>query len=356
MFWNGVESEEFIALMDLSDGADLSRDGLAQIEYTITGSNTLDYINNNYIVNTNLGITVINLATGSVVKTYDRPDGYSAYKFHSATNSIYGLWQDNADGICYFASTDLGTGKTRVIRSIPGLEQYNISTSTLDYKKNRYIVACNLGIISIDIFTGQVVNIYQNEQGLFELEYDGLTGKVFGLFRRTDPGISFASLDLNTGGITPIDQLDGITFAYTGSATVDWDKRKYIFHSNRGVVSLDLGTGSFTTGHQANSTYNGLEYYNPEKAVHPALRSIAGDIRVYPVPAYSQLSVESVVPFNRIILYNDIGQLIMKYECENSVHAILDVRELATGAYFITVEYPHNQVSREVLIGNISGQ
>ena len=114
------------------------------------------------------------------------------------------------------------------------------------------------------------------------------------------PEISY-SLSLNKEGVAPpsIDFLTGITFDYTGSAGVDWDKRKYIFHSNRGVVSLDLGTGRVPTvirPIQHTMVSNALD---PEKAVHPALRSIAGDIRVYPVPTYTaRLSVESVVsPF-----------------------------------------------------------
>lgn len=79
VYWNGT-AEKFAAL-DLSNNTFSELSTLTDVKWLVNFSTTFDYLNGRYFLFTNLGITVVDAATGNILSNIPNPNNISRFEY-----------------------------------------------------------------------------------------------------------------------------------------------------------------------------------------------------------------------------------------------------------------------------------
>lgn len=74
-----------------------------------------------------------------------------------------------------------------------------------------------------------------------------------------------------------------------------------------------------------------------------------GDLKIYPIPATSELFLKNLKPNSSIEIYNPLGELLFTQNCEGTEQSV-DVNDFLSGNYSIKIKDPHNSVSKRFVI------
>jgi hypothetical protein len=171
VYWNDTYSTEYLASLDLTEGTISSITGLSGVTGVTPGSSTFNHVRGQYIIKSNLGIIAIDVQTGAIVNTFESVFNFSEFEFDSTTNMVYGVYWDKTYSTEYLASLDITDGTITPIASLPGVTTIKLGSSTLNCDSKQYIIKSDLGIISIDVQTGAVVDTIATDLKISEFEY-----------------------------------------------------------------------------------------------------------------------------------------------------------------------------------------
>jgi uncharacterized membrane protein YkgB len=168
LYWNGTN--EVFASLDVSSGVFTDIATLPNVQ-TILSSSTFDEANNRYAIETNLGITIIDAANGTIINTFPNSVGWTGMEFNS-NNNLTGVYWNGTNEI--FTSLNISSGIFTDIATLPNVQTI-LTLSTFDEANNRYAIETNLGITIIDAANGTVINTFPNSVGWTGMEYEDLT-------------------------------------------------------------------------------------------------------------------------------------------------------------------------------------
>ncbi|MCB9241675.1 MAG: T9SS type A sorting domain-containing protein [Flavobacteriales bacterium] len=256
---------------------------------------TFDQNNGRFILNSSNssddGIRLYSVNTSDGSTQYNPPLGISisTFQYSNATNTLYGLEQDNPNGVKYLVSINQVNGSTaRIGNSIPSSAVYVGNPSAFDETNQVFtFIAPNSGsspiLYSIDVSDGTI--IYNStislatgtvSQNIMHIDYDNSTGTLYGFLQDNGTG-KYHLIEINpeTAAFTTIGT--GTTDASAdGSGTIDEVNQEFIYLYRRSpgeysVVHLDMSNGNQNNKIDvglANTSDNlyGIEYdHNQEK-------------------------------------------------------------------------------------------
>lgn len=341
------------------------------------GASTFDHDNKRHIswgidVNGAKRIYTADIDSGMVISQPLATVNPIEMEYDLQNQKTYGLWYDQSTSTEYFVDVDLATGTATNINSIP----YNavaIGNSTFDSNQGHYFCMVtgngptNLELISIDAATGNVLTnipINQGDVRLGGLEFDVNSNKLHCLVTETDSTIynamwgtygykmSFGEVNWTTGQVTKIGQpfINSEFAGYSiGGIAFDQESQIYIAYlsGNNGFELTLIDASSGTVLSQAPITQNFSElqcdndffaqYFYNVSSTNP-IKNQSIQVRAFPNPATDYLNIEANKMIQDILITNVKGEIVRQLTVEpNTAHQV-NVKELATGMYFLTVQ------------------
>ncbi len=157
-YWTG--NEEIFAVYDLNSGLLTRSDTLPGIRHIVVGMSTLDDINGRYFIRSNLGLSMIDVQTGRILRNFPYPNGaqngLNKFEYDPIGNRIVGLYWTGQQQI--LTSLDLNTGLYTDIGVLPGVRYLVNLQSSLDKSSSMYAIYTNLGLTIIDILSASIVS------------------------------------------------------------------------------------------------------------------------------------------------------------------------------------------------------
>jgi len=205
---------------------------LNEITSVVQGVSTFD--NNNLILHSNLGITVVEVESGRILNTFQ---GITEIEYNPNDSFLYGI--KRKDDKIIFAKANINTGEVVEIREIKNVNYYVQGNSTFDYDSNRYIFLAHPDtVMVVDISDGSVVNKFH---GIYEIEYNHNQRNLIGLdLERT----TLLSANINNGELKTLGK-PGHKFVAQGVSTYAQEENYYIIYTEaRKMTVIDVETAS----------------------------------------------------------------------------------------------------------------
>ena len=287
LHWNSVQNLEYFVSVDFTTGAYNIIDTLPGVEL-ISGSATVDDINNRYIFNggdTNghFYLYSVDASTGAILSQPAFPvladplDNIIEPEYGNATNKLYALHWDNSVSTEYLISIDPVTGSHAIINSIPGVAWIQGGFTTFDEFHKRYMFkggdnSGNWYLYSIDAVTGNVTYnpafpVFAGDDNIIMPETDSISGITYALHWETVTGINEQANDhirsfspnpfTDNARITTDKQYKEIT-AFVYNVSGQMVKKETVYNSSEIVLSRDgLPEGSFFISLVCDHVYGG---------------------------------------------------------------------------------------------------
>ena len=120
---------------------------LQGVQYLSQGETTFDAINKRYFNKTNLGITIINAQTGTVIDTIANPIGMKGIEYDPNSNRLLGsYWNGSVEK---FISLNLSTKTYTTFGILQGVQYLSSGVTTFDSTNKMYFNMTNLGITKV---------------------------------------------------------------------------------------------------------------------------------------------------------------------------------------------------------------
>ena len=254
-YWNG--NQEIFTSMDLASGTFTDILALTGVQGLIVGESTFDPVNGYSIRLTNLGVTVVDIRTASIVNSFALPFNLNGMEYDPFTSYLYASYWNGTDDV--FIAIDINTANVIAINTLPGVQYLVNGSKTLDLLNGRYIKSTNLGITVVDIQTGLIINNFPNPNNVKGLEFDPITSRLFGTYWNGNAEI-LTSMDMQSGNFTDIGALSGVQVISGGESALDSDNGFYIIPTNLGMSIIDIQTGSILHNFTSPTGIKGIEY------------------------------------------------------------------------------------------------
>ena len=351
-YWDYNNSVFNLASIDVNTSVITTIDSIHGVTQWSGSSSTFDYTNGHYIFKTNLGITIVNSQTSSIVNTFQGISNLSFLEYDYVTNKVYGVYSSNS--IFYLTSVDINSGVITTINSIQGVTQVSGASSTFDYTNGYYIIITNLGITVINSQNGSIVNTFPSINNLGQLEYDDITKIVYGVYWDYNNSVeNLSSIDINSGAITTINSIQGVTSVSSGTSTFDYDNGYYIIITNLGITVINSQNGSIVNTFPSISNLGGIEYFGKiRKSTKDVTTSIGNNkndpfsdnVTIYPNPVSNEIVIDLIpntLSNMNFIIYNSLGDMVYNRNymvTENTKNTInLDMNNLPKGLYILKI-------------------
>jgi len=287
---------------------------------------------------TNLGIISVDILTGAIIDTIPNPDNMKGIEYDKTSHKLYGSRWTGAEEI--FVVLDIVTKTYTDITILGGVTSLASGVSTFSADSARWYRSTNLGIISVDILTGAIVDTVPNPDNMKGIEYDTGLGMMFGS-RWTGADEVFVSLDLTTQTYTDIATLGGVSSLASGESTYDGDSSKWYRSTNLGIIAVDVLTGAITDTIANPDSMKGIEYHGTPPPITTELikNDTEHECLAYPNPTTGlvNLSLGSLYNNVAIEIYNLSGQVVFASSYQNSKDPECDLGDLETGIYIVKI-------------------
>ncbi|WP_317898406.1 T9SS type A sorting domain-containing protein [Aurantibacillus circumpalustris] len=127
---------------------------LSGVDSIVVGESTFDSKNRRYFALTKVGLIVID-STGAFIDVLCSSPYLNGLEYDPATNKIYYLEWDGS--IYYFVSIEANTCSVGFINSFNGFSKSIWAESSFDKTLSHYYNKTNLGILKIDIRSGEII-------------------------------------------------------------------------------------------------------------------------------------------------------------------------------------------------------
>lgn len=178
--------------------------------------------------------------------------------------SVFGVY--NTGGQNIFSAIDPDSGLVTPVAPLTGSNVYVMASSEFDEVGQRYFIRTNLGINTIDVSTGAILDTFPAPGNLSALKYDAGTNTLYGLYSLSNSQIGLARINLSTGQNNPY-VLPGVSSYVANSTVFDPAGLRYIFLSTNGLEVLDLNTLSLSGPYPVQGNFSNLVYDPANNAV-----------------------------------------------------------------------------------------
>ncbi|QNJ98585.1 T9SS type A sorting domain-containing protein [Constantimarinum furrinae] len=195
--------------------------------------------------------------------------------------------------------------------------------------------------------------LYEIDEATFTaIPVGGDNGLVVGIALGRDANNELYSYDIDSDMVYRINRLTGLTTLLgslgfdsnfgQGMSYNEEDGQLYISAFNNGTFKPELRTVNTTTGLSAlvgtivpsmTLQFAYMTAYDPTLGIS---ENGILDLAVYPNPASNQVKITSSVSMNEIIIYNTLGQELIRKSIDGT-EIILDISELSSGIYLLSV-------------------
>ncbi len=337
-YWNG--NAEILSSVDLTTNTISDVGAINGVELTFTGVSTFDIAGGRFIINTNLGVTVVDINNANVLATFDNSNNVKQLEYDPGTNKVFGsYWSGGRER---FASIDLNDGTFDSIKRLTGVTITYTGSSTFDSDGGRYIFNTNLGHTVVDINTGNILLTHP-------LNSDNERLPEFGIGSIPLPvELSAFSAQLNAQQAVELDwetssELHHDYFLIERSADgQQWEsiakqsKATTVVGQRKSYHSLDpkpLEGASFYRLQQVD--LNGQKSFSRVVAIE---RSSQKELTVFPNPAVDQIELSQTIEHGSFELYSLDGRSQkeqVQLLGEEGQGSRLDISQLAPGSYFL---------------------
>jgi hypothetical protein len=188
--------------------------------------------------------------------------------------------------------------------------------------------------------TGAVLNVISTPPSCYGMAYDmnSAGGPFLWLFTGTSSGLG-----------CQVEQFNPTTGVATGvSHSVSGDLGATCIAG--GLWSAgDIIPGEYTLGGLAQGEQDIFGYYLDMVVGTPEIEVNELSVNVFPVPASTELTVTSEEMITRVELINTLGQMVYASQVDD-FRAVVDVRNIKSGAYFLRVVGESSETTRKVSV------
>ncbi len=325
-------------------------DTIPGIKLINLGESTFDVNHHQYFIKTNLGLTIINSETGTLIDTISAGNPVKGIEFDVNTNKIVGYTKaGNAE---IFIALNPANRTITTIDTLYGVNTNIQGESTFDTHGSRYFTITNLGITIINAQTGAIIETINNEASINNIEYDSAGNRLLGVRWDGDVEI-FTALNLTDKTFTDIDTLPNVNAIIQGESTFDRSNNHYIIKTNLGITIINAQTGAITNQPNTLGALKGLEYIN--KSISVSIPNIPNQntVNVYPNPFNNYTTVQLNAPATRVTLavYNRNGQQVKVQYHTSGNNITIHKGDLPNGIYFMhLLQNDNNKVVEKLII------
>ena len=327
LYWNGTN--EVFASLDVSSGVFTDIATLPNVQ-TILSSSTFDEANNRYAIETNLGITIIDAANGTIINTFPNSAGWTGMEFNS-NNNLTGVYWNGTNEI--FTSLNISSGIFTDIATLPNVQTI-LTLSTFDEANNRYAIETNLGITIIDAANGTIINTFPNSAGWTGMEFNS-NNNLTGVYWNGTNEI-FTSLNISSGIFTDIATLPNVQTILTLS-TFDEANNRYAIETNLGITIIDAANGTVINTFPNSVGWTGMEYEDltPLSVIEYSFLTF----QVYPNPTNDIIKISTVnnLGISYLEIVNNLGQVIFTKKYPGLKEISISLNGYNSGLYFLKI-------------------
>ncbi len=314
----------------------------------------------------------INTANGAIVDSplISNPLPLSHFHFANTTQKLYGLAQDNPNGVRYFVSINPSTGAYDTLgMPIPGSGLYAATFSAFDQKNHLFYFRSPSSsppsdlLYTINALDGSVVSSpflsLAPDEALIHFSFESSSGRLYGLLRdNTLQRFFLVRIDPATGLLQRIGN-GTIHASGNGNATIDTLHQEYIFmysSADEGgyfITTLDIATGNLISNvfmlplgiidnlhsivfdHVKRKLYS-IHWENMSAtAVESAFAYLPTTLS--PNPAREALTLSFPNPHHlpfQLLVYDGLGKTWANYEGVREEAIVIERKSLPSGVYF----------------------
>lgn len=343
-YWNG--NMEVFTSMDMTNGVFTDIGTLNGVQTLYSGESTFDPNNGHYYRLTNLGITVVNIQTGTIVNTYSNPKNVKGIEYDPISSKLYGsYWNGNTE---VFTSMDITSGVFTDIGTLNGVQIVYSGESTFDPYNGYYFRLTNLGLIVVDIQTGTIVNTYSNPKNVKGIEYDPFSSILYGSYWNGNKEV-LTSMDMTNGVFTDIGTLNGVQISYSGESTFDPDNAYYFRLTNLGLTVVDIQTGTIINTISNTINLKGIEFNFTLPHLNIIENNFKNELYIYPNPTKDIINI--VLKNNdetQIAIFDYTGKL-MYSKVVNKKKVSIDLRSYTSGIYIVKLDTNEKIITKKFI-------
>lgn len=297
----------------------------------------------------------IDLNTGDVVGSTSLSslvsEGRMELHYHNGSNKLYGLNLLSGNDNAQIVEIDTTTGLLGVIKSIGNVDSKINGSGALDEVGNRFFFNAadefsdfKMYIVNLTDSTSQS-KPYSTALLIppFEMEYDPINGKLYGLVRTDQGTYYFAEISSNTALVTNLNNLNGVEGLFTGSATIDPVGRRYFFtgfddQNKKRLYVLNIEDGEIIANPEitADPVLYGVDLEYMFWGVIGQEEHAVQQLQVYPNPADDLVWFN--IPFQgqlQVELYDMMGKMVSSETYTTPGLNKVNVSSLPQGIYNI---------------------
>ena len=234
-------TRQYFATLDLNSEVYSNISRLSGVNSLSVGESTFDTQNGRYFINTNLGITIVDVSTGNILNTVTTPSPLRGMEYDPGRNQLIASYWTGTQQI--LTALDLNTYTLSNIKRLNGVNSLSVGESTFDTQNGRYFINTNLGITIVDVSTGNILNTVTTPNSLNGMEYDPGANQLIASYWTGSRQI-LTALDLDTYTFSNIKRLNGVTSLIVGESTFDVQNSRYFINTNLGITVVDVSTGN----------------------------------------------------------------------------------------------------------------
>ena len=183
--------------------------------------------------------------------------------------TVYGVWEDQANSIYYFVSVDVATGQKTNLNVLSGVTGYVApNTSTINTNDSTYIFRAltngGLRIITVDIKTGFVLYDPVLNDNVIGLEYHCKNGSLYGIWEDSTGLYHFGWVDPVTATFGSVGTFPGMSGYVGGTFTLDVENGIYHFVGLNGpnfiLYGIDVSNGNIIHNNVFPDNVHGIQY------------------------------------------------------------------------------------------------
>ncbi len=312
----------------------------------------------------------IDLNTGNIVGntilSSSVSEGRMEFHYHNGKNKLYALnllsGNDNANVV----EIDPSTGTLGLIKSVVNVNSKINGSGALDELGNRFFFNAadefsDYKMYIVDLDDSTVIGKPYSTSLLippFEMEYDPINGKLYGLVRNNQGVYYFSEISSNTALVANIDNINHLSVPFTGSATLDPIGRRYFFTGNDDegkkrlyIVNIEDGEVVASPEITANPILYGVDLEYMFWGVIGQEERQVEQLQVYPNPA------DDVVWFNipfrnklQIEVYDMMGKMVLSQTSITPGLNRIDVNNLPQGIYNLRADDGSKLYATKVIV------
>ncbi|PBQ33020.1 hypothetical protein CNR22_14955 [Sphingobacteriaceae bacterium] len=326
-------STYYSKIQDVASGLIAASNSLTGVNHNY-GKTTYDEAGKRYFCTTNLGITIIDAQTNSVLGNVVPPAYFDALEYNPNTGKLVGVCHYTSD---LFFTLDISTGVTTTLSTIPTVFSPQLGEGTFDVAGNRHFYRLTAGnVLVLDAATGALIKTIGVD--ISSIEFNPNSGELIGCAQRGGE-YKFCRVNVSTGLITSSITLTGVQ-DMSGESTFDAVGNRYFVNTNLGTTIIDPTTGVIITS--IPRALYGLEYIG-NISIPVGISEISSGnsdvLKVYPNPCATVINIENgaAMKINRhsVRINNSLGQEVYKQELTQNAISINASTLPGKGIYYL---------------------